>query len=240
MTEVSESTDAGTTGMNAVTERIPRVVISASHEDSLITKPLPIVRAHSHEIERRVFARRPSRFANLPARRVPLTRVPARRVPAPLGLRVIVLVLFCMLFASASGVVAQRIQPKWFTSLENYVHPGLPAISTQHAQLLDRAVLISSTSAAITYAVPATSYSIVISIDHPCWFVVKSPAGGSLTLEELTMSPTASPMSIPVHGSSSIWVAAQARTITVTEGSKVLGTIKAPRVGVTYSFIPKP
>ncbi|HVB01168.1 MAG TPA: hypothetical protein VNE42_07890 [Acidimicrobiales bacterium] len=230
MTEVSESTDAGTTGMNAVTERIPRVAISASHEDFLITKPLPIVRVHSYEIERRVLERRPSRSA----------RVPARRVPAPLSLRLTVLALLCMLFATASGVVAQRVQPKWFMSLENYVHPGLPTISTQHSQLLDRAVLVSSTSAAITYAVPATSYSIVISVDHPCWFEVKSPAGDSTTLEALTMSPTASPMSIPVHGSSSIWVAAQARAITVTEGSKVLGTIKAPRVGVLYSFIPKP
>jgi len=235
MTEVSESTDTGTAGMNAVTEWVPRVVIPASHEDSLITEPLPIVRAHSYVIERRVLERGPSRSARVPAR-----RVPARRAPAPLSLRLVVSALLCMLLASASGVVAQRIHPKWFIGLENFVHPGLPAISSQHAQLLDRAVLVSSTSAEITYAVPATSYSIVISVDHPCWFVVKSPAGGSSTLEALTMSPTASPMSIPVHGSSSISVAAQARVITITEGSKVLGTINAPRVGVTYSFIPKP
>jgi len=215
--------------MNAVTEAIPRVVISSSHPYCLITAPLPIVRVRSQAIERRAPARRPN----------DITRVPARKAPAPLGLRLFVSALLFVLLASASAVVAEQIHPKWFSSFENYIRPGSPAISNQHAQLLDHVLLVSSSPAAITYAVPATSYSVVISVDHPCWFVVRSPAGGSRTLEEMTMLPTASPMSIPVHGSSSIMVAAQTRSISISEGLKVLGTIKTPRAGVVYSFFPK-
>lgn len=215
--------------MNAVTEAIPRVVISPSHPYCLITAPLPIVPVRSQAIERRAPARRTN----------DITRVPARIAPAPLGLRLCVSALLFVLLASASAVVAEQIHPKWFSSFENYIRPGSPAISNQHAQLLDHVLLVSSSPAAITYAVPATSYSVVISVDHPCWFVVRSPAGGSRTLEEMTMLPTASPMSIPVHGSSSIMVAAQTRSITISEGLKVLGTIKTPRAGVVYSFFPK-
>ncbi|HLX77786.1 MAG TPA: hypothetical protein VKR27_02790, partial [Acidimicrobiales bacterium] len=98
--------------------------------------------------------------------------------------------------------------------------------------------LVSSSSTAVTYRVPTRTYSIVVAVDHPCWLVVKSPASASSLLVATTLSPSASPMSIPVHGSASITVSAWTQSIAITEGSKVLETINAPVLGVAYTFLP--
>jgi len=45
-------------------------------------------------------------------------------------------------------------------------------------------------------------------------------------------------MSIAIHGSASISVAARVRSITLAEGSKVLHTIDAPVLGIAYTFVP--
>ena len=101
----------------------------------------------------------------------------------------------------------------------------------------NRVALVSSSSTAVTYRVPTSSYSIVVTVDHPCWLVVKSASSSSL-LVATTLSPTASPMSIPVHGSASITVSARTQSIAITDGAKVLKTINAPVLGIAYTFLP--
>ena len=230
MTKVSESADTRMSSMNAITEPIPRVVISASHPDHLVTAQLPVVRARLATNGRRELVRRPE--IN--------TRPRRQRASAPLALRISVTALLFVMLASASGVVAQRVRPTWFTSIERYIRPGAPVVSAQHAQLLDHAVLISSTPTAVTYAVPATSYSIVVTVDNLCWLIVNSPARSPKPFRETTLTPTESPYSIPIHGSSSIMVAARTRSITITEGRMVIALIKSPHAGTVYLFIPKP
>ena len=230
MTKILEPVDKQATTMDAVTELTPRVVILTPHPDCVITAPLQIVRARSHLVERRAPTRRLNNVVD--------TR--ARKTPAPLGLRLFVSMLLFVLLASTGGVVAQGTHPKWFIRFEHYIRSDLRVVPASHAQLLDHAVLVSSSPAAVTYALPATPYSVVVSADHPCWFIVKSTAGGSTTIKATTMLPSTSPMSIPIRGSSSIMVAARTQSIVITTGLKVLGVIRSPRVGVVYSFIPRP
>ncbi len=230
MTKVSESTDTGTSSMDAVTERIPRIVLKTPHPDSPVTAPLPVVRVRSVATSRRDLVRVPPKAAN----------VRRRRTSAPLGLRIFVLMLLFVLLASASGVVAQRMRPKWFSAIEHYIRPESPMVSPQRAQLLDHAVLLSSSPAAVTYAVPAVPYSIVVAVDSACWLVVRSPAQDPKPLTEMTLTAAASPLSVPIRGSSSIMVAARTRAITITEGSRVIGVIPNPHAGTVYSFIPRP
>jgi len=216
--------------MNAVTERIPRIVVLHPHPSYRTTQSPAVVRAYSLSPPQRI---RPRPSGNTARRR-------ARKVPAPLGLRIMVSLLIVVFFASMAGVVAQRARPKWFTGLENYIHPRSPGVISQPAQLLDHAVLVSSTPTSIVYQVPAARYSIVLSVDHRCWFIVKSPAGGTSTLAAMVLAPSASPMSIPVYGSSSLMVGAQTRSVAIISGTHRLGSIASPRVGVIYTFESKP
>jgi hypothetical protein len=165
-----------------------------------------------------------------------------RRASAPVALRVTVGVLFLLLLATSGLLVALQTRPGAFDSLrQTDVIPAgshatttpttLPAIAT-HASL------VSSTSTAVTYSVPTSSYSIVISIKHPCWLVVHSPASSSSTLVAKTIEPSLSPLTVPVHGSASITIAARAASLSIVSGSTVLDTVDNPRLGVAYTFVP--
>ena len=110
-------------------------------------------------------------------------------------------------------------------------HTTVPTAAT-HASL------VSTTSSAVTYSVPASSYSIVITITHPCWLVVHSPASSSKTLVAKTIEPALSPLTVPVHGSASITIAARAASLSIVSGSTVLDTVDNPRLGVAYTFVP--
>lgn len=226
MTSITESTGKRTTSMDAITERIPRVVVLRSYDSYFITEPLPIVTVRTIENHRRVQSRTP-------------VNATTKKASSPLVLRLSVTALILVFLASMGGVAAARSHPKWFIGLERFIHQGPAPTTTRHAQLLGHAVLVSSTPTTAVYQVPSASYSIAISVVHPCWFVVKSLTGSTSVLAALTLSPAASPMSIPAHGSTSLTVAAQTRSVTIFEGTKVLVSIKTPQVGIIYMFISK-
>lgn len=227
MKEILDSKDPDANGMNAVTEPIPRVVVLRSHQDEYATSSLPIVRARP----------RAQTLGSTPRRTSPALPAARRRASAPRSLRFAVTLLVALLISGIGGMVAQQVHPRWFTGLEHYIYPAARTGRIAHA--LDGATLVSSAPAAIRYSVPASTYSIVISVDHPCWIIVRSPAGGSAILREMTVVPATSPMTILIHGSSSIMVAAQTNTIALTEGTRELGVLRSPRVGVVYSFVPR-
>jgi hypothetical protein len=151
-------------------------------------------------------------------------------------------VLFLLFLATTGALVTARVHPSTFDSLrQSYVFPptkgGTPRPPVK-AATGTHAALVSSTSSAITYSVPASSYSIVVTISHPCWLVVRSPAGGSVPLFAKTIVPTVSPLRVPVSGSSSIMIAARATSLSIVHGSMVLDTVANPRVGIEYTFVP--
>jgi hypothetical protein len=165
-----------------------------------------------------------------------------RRASAPAALRVTVGLLLLLLLATSGAFVALQASPSAFDSFrQNYVIP-LPSqpttTPTSVPTTATHASLVSSTSSAVTYSVPTSSYSIVIRIQHPCWLVVRSPASSSSTLLARTIEPARSPLTLPVHGSASITIAARAASLSIVSGSTVLDTVDNPRLGVAYTFVP--
>jgi hypothetical protein len=164
------------------------------------------------------------------------------RASAPVALRVTVGVLFLLLLATSGLLVALQARPGAFDSLrETDVIPAGSQPTTTPTTvppIATHASLVSTTSTAVTYSVPTSSYSIVISIKHPCWLVVHSPASSSSTLVAKTIEPSLSPLTVPVHGSASITIAARAASLSIVSGSTVLDTVDNPRLGVAYTFVP--
>ncbi|MCU1495508.1 MAG: hypothetical protein JWO62_3272 [Acidimicrobiaceae bacterium] len=199
---------------------VPRVVITA---------PIPITRVASFAATGQA----------TPYRQRRPTRPSVARTSAPLGLRILVTTLLVIAIGSVGGLVAVRMHSKSSGAPRTNSPSRLPRNLAQGARSPDRAVLVSSSATAIVYRVPTSSYSIVVAVDHPCWLVVKSPAGASSSVVATTLSPSASPRSIAIHGSASITVAARVGSITITEGTKVLDVINAPVLGVAYTFLPQ-
>jgi hypothetical protein len=164
-----------------------------------------------------------------------------KRASAPAALRFSVVSLFLLLVAASVTLVALRVDPTTFDSLRaTYVVPDQS--QPRAAQVIvspaaTHAALVSTTSSAITYSVPTSSYSIVVKISHPCWLVVRSPATSSKTVLAKTIEPTHSPLSVPVHGSASITIAARAVSLSIVSGATVLDTVENPRLGVAYTFV---
>jgi hypothetical protein len=165
-----------------------------------------------------------------------------RRAAAPAGLRVSVGLLLLALLATSGAFVALQASPSLFDSLrQNYVIPAPSQPTTTPTSVpaaATHASLVSTTSSAVTYSVPTSSYSIVIRITHPCWLVVRSPASSPSTLLAKTIEPALSPLSVRVHGSASITIAARAASLSIVSGATVLDTVDNPRLGVAYTFVP--
>jgi hypothetical protein len=166
----------------------------------------------------------------------------AKRPAAPAAIRVTVGVLFLLLLASSGALVTLQERPSAFDSLrQNYVIPSPSQPTTTNTSVPTSAThpsLVSTTSSAVTYSVPTSSYSIVITIRHPCWLVVHSPATSSATLLAKTIEPGLSPLTVPVHGSASITIAARAASLSIVSGTTTLDTVENPRLGVAYTFVP--
>ncbi len=165
-----------------------------------------------------------------------------RRRSAPLALRSTVVLLFLLFLATSGALVALQVRPSAFDALrQSNVAPSTsqpriprPPATTAASQV----ALVSTTSSAITYSVPASSYSIVVTISHPCWLVVRSPAGNSVPVLEKTVEPALSPLNVPVRGSASIMIEARATSLSIVRGSTVLDTVKDPHLGIEYYFVP--
>ncbi len=228
MTSISDAAELGRSRLVGAAKQSDPVLDIAWAPSYLDTRPIPITRVVHRESARQALY--------YPSRR-------AARAPAPLGVRILVSALLVVLLACVGGLTVLREHPKWLSAFRNVPSATNVSSATERPaapppQRPNRVALVSSSSTAVTYRVPTSSYSIVVAVDHPCWLVVKSPANSSSLLVATTLSPTASPMSIPVHGSASITVSAQAQSITIALGAKVLKTINAPVLGIAYTFLP--
>jgi hypothetical protein len=150
--------------------------------------------------------------------------------------------LFLLFLATTGALVTLRVHPSTFDALrQNYVYPAtiqtrttLPPATT----VATHATLVSTTSSAITYSVPTSTYSIVVTISHPCWLVVRSPADSSVPVLAKTIEPALSPLTVSLHGTASILIAARATSLSIVRGTTVLDTVLNPRLGIEYKFVP--
>ena len=175
-----------------------------------------------------------------------------RRRPAPYLLRLVVwllaFVLACML--AAAGV--EHYHPRWFDFLRNRVSPaagaagaaGAPATGTSGPAGAPGSVappsfhLVRAGLHGADYLVPARSYDVVVTTDHPCWTQIAEPAGSATLAYAETVPPSSSPKSFPVTGSASVTVDAAATSISVEIHGATVGTIHGPRLGYGYTFSP--
>lgn len=184
-----------------------------------IVRPLPLTRLAAFEAAPRASAARYNRSA---------------RSARPRSVRVLATTLgvISMLFiAGIAGIGAYHhwVRPSHHVATDQ-------ALIVHHLEL--HAVLLSTSSSAITYQVPVGSYSIAVAVAHPCWIVVKSPPGAAASQVAVTLLPSSSPMLIPIRGSASITFAAQVMAVTILSGSKVLAVINDPALGPAYTFVP--
>ncbi|HUZ21277.1 MAG TPA: hypothetical protein VMU75_11970 [Acidimicrobiales bacterium] len=167
----------------------------------------------------------------------------SRRLPAPFLLRLFVWFVFFLLVLGAVGLAVEHFHPTWLSFLRNTASPAVagPASgsttssSTPAASSGFRRVAANATGA--TYSVPASSYTIELTLFQACWTKIKSPPSAATYLLEQTLLPSESPKLVNVSGSSSVDLAAQASSITIRSGSTVLGEITAPKVAYTYTFV---
>jgi hypothetical protein len=175
-----------------------------------------------------------------------------RRRPAPYLLRLIVwllvFVLVCML--AAAGV--EHYHPRWFDFLRNRVSTATgsgiaagttsarPGASTSPSGSSGPSSfrLVRTGAHGADYVVPAQSYAIVVTTDHPCWTQIAEPAGSTTFRYAQTVLASSSPKSFPVTGSSSVTVDAAATSIAVEIHGATVGTIHGPRLGYSYTFSP--
>jgi hypothetical protein len=165
-----------------------------------------------------------------------------RKPSAPLPLRLGVVLLFLLFLATSGAFVALQVHPSSFDALrQSYNFPAVTRAGPTRppvATVPTHASLVSTTSSAITYSVPTSTYSIVVTISHPCWLVVRSPAGSSVPVLSKTIEPALSPLTVAVHGTSTILLAAQATSLSIVHGATVLDTVKSPRLAIEYTFVP--
>lgn len=156
--------------------------------------------------------------------------LPARR-PRNVRVASMALGLVSMLFlASFAGVGAYRL---WARPAHHVA--AVQAAVLPHVDL--HAVLLSTSSSAVTYQVPVATFTIAVKVIHPCWLVVKSPPDAVSFQVATTLLPSSSPMVIPISGAASVTFAARAVSVTILSGSTVLGVIDDPALGPAYTFV---
>lgn len=175
----------------------------------------------------------------------------SKRLPAPFGLRLAVWLLFFLLLVGLAGLAVEHYHPDWLSILRK-TGPGTVATRAVRngggGQTGTTAAtpaagggglqLVRTGSSSTTYAVSARSYSIVIRFDHACWTRIASPAGSSHYLLQRTLQASESPKTVRVRGSSSVYLGAATKRITIVSAGHTLGVVQTPRVGQNYDFVP--
>jgi hypothetical protein len=190
-----------------------------------VTQQLPVIRASYVELPRWSGTR--SQPAPQSARR------------APLALRLSVMGLLIILVAALGGSIYARGHPKWLIGLRDVIPAITPVSTTTAALTTNRVELASSSATAVVYRIPAQSYALIVTVDHPTWIEVHAPATSSSLLIAETRSPSTGPLRIALSSTASVTLAAQAVSISIATGSRTLDTIAKPALGVAYTFEPE-
>lgn len=181
----------------------------------------------------------------------------SRRLPAPFSLRLVVWLLFFFLLVGLAGLVVQHYHPSWLSFLRR----AAPSSTTSAAAgTKTGAGSSSSTGGSVatggstgaatgfhrsganakstTYAVPASSYSIVLRFTHPVWVEITSPIGSSNHVVEQVLATSDSPKVVRVHGSATVYLGASTTSLSIVAHGHTLGVVRTPDVGHDYDFRP--
>lgn len=153
----------------------------------------------------------------------------------PSGSRWLVVALVVASLFCLGGFVYVGANPSWF--FPPHAVSLVPAAT--RPVISEHLVLLSSTTTAVTYQMPVTSYSLLVSCDHPCWVEVRSPAQSGAYVFARTLPASVTPFPIQLTGSSSISVAARVRLIQVMDGPRELTAIASPILSTAYTFVPR-
>ncbi len=180
----------------------------------------------------------------------------SRRLPAPFLVRLGVWLLFFVLLLGLGGLAVERYHPDWLSFLRRTAPSGpqqsaIGASGTSGGGTTGtRAAgrtsgtgalsLVSSSTTTTTYAVPTSSYRLVVTFPHAAWIEIASPAGSTHYLVAQTYQPSASPVRVRVSGTADVDLGAATTSIAVVSNGRTLGAVDSPSVGHTYRFAPSP
>jgi len=170
-----------------------------------------------------------------------------RRRTAPYGLRVVVWLLFFILILGLAVIAIERYHPTWLNFARNTATKSHPAALSSPSTTTPAAATpttlpsdfreLSHTATGAVYSVPAGAYVLIVTTQNPVWTTVNVPPGSKHLVFGETITPKMSPMSVAVSASSSVSFSAQAASVAVKSGGKVVGTITAPtEFPFTYTF----
>lgn len=160
-----------------------------------------------------------------------------RHDPAPIGIRLVVWFIAFVCLVALVALATVHVHPTWLSFLRN-THPAAattgnadngPA-STPHSGTF---ALLSSRGNTITYAVPASSFSIEVNPLTDAYVTVKSPPSASAYT---FVGVVTAKKSIAVPTTAAVVIARQCRSIVITSGAHTFGTVRSPRVAATYVF----
>ncbi|MGA8296780.1 MAG: hypothetical protein WB770_07035 [Acidimicrobiales bacterium] len=175
---------------------------------------------------------------------------PEHRAPAPMGLQILVWLLFVVFVVGIVGLAVEHFHPSWISFMRNTIGTHSPSShnhsvgsnssSTSLAQTNSTGLTKQSSNAkGATYVVPTTaSYTIVVTVANRCFVGVTSPPSSKHYVFASTIDASQSPEAIQVAGSSSLLLGAQATSIAVKVSGKQVGEISPPQLGYTYTFNP--
>jgi hypothetical protein len=153
-----------------------------------------------------------------------------RRSRSPLALRIVVFTLFVLAVGAAE---IAHTKPAWLP--KDYFRPIVPSkLRVVVASSPTTMKLVTESPSQSVYTVPNRSFNLVVSIDHPCWVMVKSVPSGTTLFTQTLLPGKVAPIS--VKAGASILLAARANSIAITDGTKTIGTISNPLVSHTYIF----
>lgn len=180
----------------------------------------------------------------------------SRRLPAPFLVRLGVWLLFFLLLLGLAGLAVERYHPGWLSFLR-YTAASGPTIdgggsptgtggsagAGQGSAATGNGTgsglrLVSSGATSSTYAVPASSYKVVLTLTHATWVRIASPAGSTHYVVAQTYQGSASPLTVPLQGSSDVYLGAATTSLAVVVNGRTVGAVQAPAVGHDYRFVP--
>jgi hypothetical protein len=153
----------------------------------------------------------------------------------PLQILVWVIALVCLI--ALVTLVTAKVHPSWLSFLRNTsTSVGAPASPAADSTTAGRLTLVSTTSSKVTYRVPASRFSIVVTPVADAFLTVKSPPSASAFVYAHVVKGPHNPATVPVTASAEVKVAAATTSIEITSEGTVLGQVTSPKLGVTYLF----
>jgi hypothetical protein len=167
-----------------------------------------------------------------------------RRDPAPVPLRIVVWLLGFVCVLSLLALVTAGVHPSWLAFLRNTSVAAKPSTGTTPPRVVTsgKMTLASQTTTSATYDVPAAGFTILLQPLTVAFVTVTSPATSKhlIYASNVAQAKNGGPLGfVYVKKSAAVVIERASTVLELQQGTKLLGTINAPKTGFTYIFIPK-